>query len=218
MTLEITVRGQARRTHPAERAIVQLAAAVEGERKDAVLAEATAVHEPLTSQLRELVDKGAVATWSSGQISIHSHRPWAPDGTRQPLVHVARLGVRAEFTDFERLSGFVDYWAGRDGVEIGDVSWDVLARNRRGYEADVRKLAVDDAVVKAQAFADAVRRGRVTAVHLADPDMLGSSPGEPQPRLAAMSMEVGDAAGPHLELAPQEIVIQVAVDARFVAD
>ena len=77
-----------------------------------------------------------------------------------------------EFTDFERLSGFVDYWAGKDGIEIDGIVWDVTVRNRRAYESDVRKAAVDNAITKAQAYADAVRRGRVTALQIADPGML----------------------------------------------
>ena len=68
--------------------------------------------EPLILQLRELADKGAVSTWSNDQVRVYSHRPWVGDGVRGELQHVARLHIEAEFTDFERLSGFVDYWAG----------------------------------------------------------------------------------------------------------
>lgn len=215
--LEITVRGSAERRYPAERAVVTLAAAIEGAAKDEVFSDAVAIQDPLTQQLRELADRNAVTTWSSGQIRVYSHRPWDGQGNRLPIVHVARLEVRAEFVDFERLSGFVDYWSGKDGVEVGGIAWDVSVRNRRGYEAEVRKAAVDDAVTKAQAYADAVRRGRVVAVHLADPDMLGARPPEPGPMFARASMDMGGAE-PHLELTPEEIVIAVAVDAQFIAE
>lgn len=213
MTLEITVRGSAEQHYPAERAVVSMAAALEGDAKDAVFREAVAVQDPLTAQLKELSHKNAVSSWSSEQVRVFSHRPW--DGERrQQTVHVARVGVVAEFTDFERLSGFLDFWSGKDGVEIHGITWDVTTKNRRTYEAEVRKAAVDDAVAKAQAYADAVRRGRVTAVQLADPGMLGTSDDRPSPMLKASF----DAAGtPSLELAPEEIVIHVEVDARFSA-
>jgi hypothetical protein len=219
MTLEITVRGSAELRYPAERAVVSMVAAIEGPDKQQAFADAVAIQEPLTQQLRDLADRNAVITWSSEQVRVFSHRPWLGDGQRGDLTHVARLDVSAEFTDFERLSGFIDYWAGRDGVEIASVHWDVTPRHRRSYESEARKAAVDDAVSKAQAYADAVRRGRVMAVQLADPGMLdgpAERPPEPMARMAATFEGADDGSG--LDLTPDEIVIQVAVDARFTAE
>jgi uncharacterized protein len=48
MTLEITVRGSAETSHPAERATVTMAAAIEGSDKAEVFADAVALQEPLT--------------------------------------------------------------------------------------------------------------------------------------------------------------------------
>jgi uncharacterized protein YggE len=215
MTLEITVRGSAERRFAAERATVSMAAAIESTDKQQVYDDAVSVLEPLVMQLRELSDRGAVSTWASDQVRVYSHRPWTGDGVRGEPQHVARLQISAEFTDFERLSGFVDYWAGRDGIEIGGIEWDVTARNRRAYEAEVRKAAVDHAITKAQAYADAVRRGRVTALQIADPGMLnGSSDHIPIP--FTMASADRDTAG--LDLTPEEIVIHVEVDASFAAD
>ena len=217
MTLEITVRGSAEHHFDAERATVTLASAIEDADKQQVYDDAVAVLEPLVMQLRELSDRGAVSTWSSDQVRVYSHRPWTSEGVRGELQHVARLQVSAEFTDFERLSGFVDYWAGKDGIESGGIDWDVTVRNRRAYEADVRKAAVDNAITKAQAYADAVRRGRVTALQIADPGMLNGS-GEPAPIPFAMTAAADTDTASDLDLTPQEIVIHVEVDAHFVAD
>jgi len=213
MTLDITVRGSAEQHHQAERAIVSLAAAVEGADKQAVFADAVAIQEPLAGQLKELVELHAVQTWSSDQVRVFSHRPWDGD-KRGAMVHVAKVDVRAEFTDFERLSGFLDYWSGVDGVEIGGIGWDVTAKNRRIYEAEVRKTAVDDAVAKAQAYANAVRRGKVVAVQIADPGMLGGPTDAP----VALFKAADRGPGPELVLTPEQIVIRVEVDARFSAD
>ncbi len=217
MTLAITVRGSAEQRHPAERATVSMAAAIEGADKQQVFADAVEIQEPLSQQLKELVGLHAVTTWSSDQVRVFSHRPWEGDGSRGAMVHVARVEVRAEFVDFERLSGFLDYWSGLDGVEIGGVVWDVSGKNRRAYEADVRKAAVDDAVAKAQSYANAVRRGKVVAVQLADPGMLGSQADAPPVLYKAMSDSVGGS-GHDLDLTPEEIVIRVEVDARFTAE
>lgn len=220
MTLDITVRGSAEQRYPAERAIVSMAAAVEGLDKQTVFQDATAIHEPLVSQLRELVELRAVGPWSSDQVRVFSHRPWEPDGRRGQMVHVARVQIEAEFTDFERLSGFLDFWSGTDGVEVDGIRWDVGVKNRRSYEGEVRKAAVDDAVAKAQSYANAVRRGKVVAVELADPGMLSDhSDGLPAfPMLAKAGFAESSDSGPQLDLTPAEIVIHVDVDARFVAD
>ncbi|MCL8252975.1 SIMPL domain-containing protein [Aeromicrobium fastidiosum] len=217
MTLDITVRGSAEQHHPAERATVSLAAAIEGSDKAQAFADALAIQDPLTGQLKELADLRAVETWSSDQVRVFSHRPWDGDGRRGPAVHVARVQVRAEFTDFERLSSFLDHWSSVDGVEVGGVVWDVSAKSRRVVEAEVRKAAVDDAVVKAQAYATAVRRGKVVAVQLADPGML-TGPGEAPAAPMAKAFALSDGQGPELDLTPAEIVVRVEVDARFQAD
>lgn len=220
MSLEITVRGSAERHHPAEKAEVLMAAAIEGADKAKVFADAVAIQDPLSSQLRELVELGAVTTWSSDKVRVFSHRPWDEQGKRGEIVHVARVEVRAEFTDFERLSGFLDYWSGIEGVEITGLSWDVTSKNRRIYEAEARKSAVDDAVLKAQIYANAVRRGKVVAEQISDPGMLGGpsdGPG-PVPMMAKMASADMASGGPSLDLSPDEITIYVEVDARFSAE
>jgi uncharacterized protein YggE len=219
MTLDITVRGSAEQHYPAERAIVTMAAAIEGGDKQQVFKEAVAVQEPLVAQLKELVELRGVGTWSSDQVRVYSHRPWDADGSRGAMVHVARVQVSAEFTDFERLSGFLDFWSGTEGVEVGGIVWDVSAKNRRTYETEVRKAAVDDAVTKAQSYANAVRRGKVVALQLADPGMLTSqAEGTAAFPVLAKAASADSPAGPELHLTPEEIVIHVDVDARFQAE
>lgn len=218
MTLQITVRGSAETSHPAERATVSMAAAIEGSDKAKVFADAVALQDPLTTQLKELVDLGAVTTWSSAQVRVFSHRPWDHEGKRLDMVHVARVEASAEFVDFERLSGFLDFWSGKEGIEIVGISWDVTLKNRRSYESEVRKAAVDDAVAKAQVYANSVRRGKVVAQQLSDPGMLSSQPQEsgPMPKMMMAQADLGG--GPSLALAPEQIVIHIEVDARFSAE
>jgi hypothetical protein len=217
MKLDITVRGSAEQRYPAERALVSMAVALEGVEKEQVFRDAVAIQEPLASQLQVLHDRASVIAWSCDQVRVFSHRPYSPDGSRQEPHHVARIEVRAEFVDFERLSGFLDHWSGRDGVEVAQVGWDVTTKNRRAYEAEVRKAAVDDAVQKAQVYANAVRKGKVTPLQLADHGMLdgGDRPTAPVPLMRAAD---GGDRGPTLDVTPAEILIAVDVDARFTAE
>lgn len=217
MALEITVRGFAEKRYAAERATVTLSAAVEGFDKQKVYADAVAIQDPILDQLTELAGRGGVTSRDSDQVRVYSQRPWGTDGARLPLTHSTTVTVNAEFIDFERLSGFIDYWAGREGVDICAIVWDVTVKNRRMYEAEVRRAAVEDAVLKAQAYSDALRGGRVHAVRLADPGMLNESSASVDVPMPRMTMAVsGDAEG--LTLTPGELVIRVEVDAKFVTD
>ena len=215
MVVEIVVRGEAEGRYPAERAIVTLAAAVEMAGKQQAYDHAAAVQQAITAQLSELADRGAVLEWSSGQVSVSSHRPWRDDGGRQDPVHTARLDIVAEFSDFDRLGGFIDYWAGRDGVEVAGIAWELLQENRRSHEADLRRSAVDDAVTRAQSYADALRRGRVVPTRIADPGLLGGGGG---PWSSAVRLEAAADVSGGLQLTPQPVRISVAVDAGFAAD
>ena len=116
MTLEVVVRGVAEKRYVPERATVTIAAAVEGFDKHLVYTDAVGIQEQLLGQLSELVDRGAVTTHASDQVHVISQRPWGPDGARLPLTHYATVLPKVEFVDFERLSGFIDYWAGKAGV------------------------------------------------------------------------------------------------------
>jgi uncharacterized protein YggE len=216
MAVDITVRGEAEARYPAERAIVTLAAAVERAEKQQAYDQAVSVQQAGTAQLTELADRGAVLDWSSDQVSVYSHRPRRDDGERTSPVHVARVEIVAQFSDFNRLGGFIDYWASRDGVEIVGITWDVLDRNRRVYENELRRAAVDDAVIRAQTYADALRRGRVVATRIADPGLLDSG-GGPSPYALKMESAVADTGG-SVQLTPEPVRIHVAVDAGFIAD
>lgn len=218
MGVQITVRGSAEGRYPPERALLRLEVSVEGSDRQDVRDRAAALQEPLRSQLGDLVDLDAVRSWSTDQVRVFSRHPWVDDRRSDEVVHTAQVQVLAEFVDFERLSGFVDHWSGHAGVEVQGLEWDLGLKSRRAYEAEVRKAAVDDAVTKAQSFADAVRRGRVTALELSDPGMLdrGGAPGGPEPRLDALA--AGDQERATLEVVPADIVIRVEVDARFHAE
>ena len=215
--LEVVVRGHARRRYPAERATVSLAANIEGTDREGVYRRAAGLQDPLAQDLDRLREAGAVSRWSSDQLRVFSYRPHSESG-RRPLMYRVAIKVEAEFSDFEQLSTFLDLWALEDGVEVGNTNWDVTEENRRTYETALRSEAVADATAKAQAYATAAGRGAVAAVQLADPGMLGNNDG-PRPMMARMaSLDASPRSGASLELRPDDIELDVLVDARFVAE
>ncbi|RPA10388.1 SIMPL domain-containing protein [Gordonia sp. OPL2] len=216
--LEIVVRGRANRKYRPERAILHLTVHLEGDTRETVHRDSVAVHATLVEDITGLAAAGTVTTWSSDSVRVTSHRPYDRDGEQREMVYVSRIGLDVEFGDFDALSECTERWGALDGVDIGGVHWDVTDENRRIYERDLRRAAVDDAVAKAQAYADAVGRGAVVATQLADPGMLA----EPSnASMAVRAMPLGappPGGGPSLELRSDDIEIGMSVDARFVAE
>lgn len=213
MSLEITVRGSAEERVPPELAVLSLVVAVEGTDREEVRARAAAAHAPLVAALTGLAEGGSLERWSSDDVRVGSHRPWEGAGRAEVPLHTARLTTEAVFTDLAALDAFVDTWAGHADVELDGVTWDVGHGTRHTCEHAVRRAAVEDAVARAQAYADAVRAGRVTAVRIADPGLLDGH--EAQPFALAAKRSSGDDGS--LALAPTDVVIRAEVHARFVA-
>ena len=214
--LEIVVRGNARGSYPPERALLSLSVDFSGPDRETVYTDAAEVQARIAESLTDLDERGAVSKWHSESVHVWSYRPVDPKGKPRELLYVTQIRVRTEFVDFDELGTFIDTWATVEGVDVGGVRWDVTDEGRLEHERDLRRQAVDDAVAKAQAYADAVGRGPVRAIQLADPDMLSNS-AEPMSRMMVTGAPAAGGAAPTLELRAEDIHIAVSVDARFVA-
>jgi uncharacterized protein YggE len=218
---EITVRGTFSAFEAPERGTVHATISYEGPAMQPVydrvardLAAVNASVEPLTAG-------GAVTWWSAQQLRTWSNRPWHKDGKQLPLVHHASVDLEVKFGDFTALSGWVgERTAHTDGFRVSTILWALTEARKHQLTKQVRTRAVQDAVTRAQQYADALGLGQVRPVAIADAGMLGDSlrpedGGQATGYLRAQA--VGGAGAPEVELIPEHIEIAAKVDGRFVA-
>jgi len=222
MTTIITVQGSHTAWYDAERATVEISASFDGPKRDEVFARATTTAAAVTAEITPQFDPdaGPITWWSSDRVNVWSERPWSNDGKRLPLVYHATIGIRAKFDDFDALSRFVEKLAVMEGVNVGAITWDLTEERRKAVTGDVRKLAVDDAVQKASAYASAAGVGAPSVIAIADPGMLGDGSGggiapAPFERMAWMSQAKDAGGGAPLTLSPEQIQVSTSVDVRF---
>jgi uncharacterized protein len=220
----ITVQGSSSIKHAPERATVSISVAHDGPARDAAFAQTSKVVEAISTALTGLHDAtaGPVVAWSSDRISVWSDRPWNNEGAQLPLVFHTSIGVRATFSDVDALARWVETVATTSGVTVASIQWELLDATRDALLAEVRTKAVQDAAAKALVYARAAGLTEVTATAIADPGLLGSPDGSPQPLGAAggaprmfAAKAMSDSAP--LAFTPQELEVAAQVDARFAA-
>lgn len=222
MTISITVSGSAEATYPPERARVTLAIAATRSDRDTATNDVAKVQTRLRGELTELESSGTITEWASGSVSSYSFRPRDNKGKELAPEHVARVSVEATFADLEAISPAVDRWLRDPLISMNHIHWHLTRESRHQRAAEVRRTAVEDAVEKAQGYADALGAGQVEPAEIADEGMLAQTEQFGGPVQAyAMAAPAGmprGAEGETIELSPKDITLQVSVDARFTAE
>ena len=91
-------------------------------------------------------------------------------------MHHASVGIEVKFRDFAALSRWVgQHVANTDGFRVSRVEWALTSKRRTELQRQARTRAVEDAVVRAQQYADALGLGKIRPVAIADAGMLGAS-------------------------------------------
>ena len=212
----ITVQGTFAKLYPAERADAAISVHLEGPSRADVFDAVTESAQVVTTSI-EALDDDAVARWSSDRLRTWDEKPWSQDGTQLPLVFHARIGFTVRFSDFDRLSTWLELVVDVPGVEVESLLWDLTESTRTTATAEVRSRAVKDAVAKASIYAQSIGLGSVSATAIADPGMLGvSGSTEPSFRMAK-DLALSSTPDAQLSLKPESIEIEATVDARFVA-
>lgn len=219
MSTEIIVRGSFSAFRPPERATVHATLGYEGPKidsafervvrdLDAVKSSITALHEP---------DAGPITSWSTGQVRTWANRPWNNEGKQLPLVHHASVDIQVEFSDFTALSRWVGgHVTDTGGFSLSRIEWALTTAHRDELVAQVHTRAVQDAVTKAQRYAEALALGPVRPLVVGDAGMVFRPPEDSSPpMMRAMAVRAG--AAPEIDFTPADIEVSVAVDAKFVA-
>jgi uncharacterized protein YggE len=210
----VTVRGEQERRVAPERAIVHLSVRSDGPERGPVVERVTGLSEPLSDDLIAHRRSGEVVEWSSGRVSVWAERPWNNEGRQLPPVHHASVEITATFGDFDALSWWVGEIADTDEVQIADIRWELSPDTRARIEGEVAAEAVQVAVARATAYAEALGLGAVSPLEVADAGLLLPKPDQAPKMMRAMA---ADAAGGGMALQPADIVVTAAVEARFLA-
>ncbi|KZE41334.1 SIMPL domain-containing protein [Microbacterium sp. T32] len=210
----ITVRGESETRVRAEEAAVRVTVSTDGPSRGPVVERAqeraASVQDGLVAHLRS----GEVSEWSSARVSVWSDRPWNSEGAQLPLVHHASVELSATFTDAGALSWWLGDVAESDDVQVTAVDWRLARDTRVGVERKVAAAAVQVAVERAAAYAEALGLASVTAVEIADAGLLESRPDAAAPRMMFAKADTG----PSFSLQPPELVVSATVEGRFVAE
>lgn len=214
----VTVRGQSETRVLPERGTARVTVSVDGPDRADVVARVAELASPLRDDLAARQAAGTIESWSSQRTSIWAERPWNAEGKVLDLVHHGSVELAATFTDFTALSDWLNDLAGRDGLHVGSVSWELSPETRARVEREVAVNAVTVAVERATAYASAIGRSTVTPLEIADLGLLTPGRQDVAPRMyAKAAAELMDAAGPAgaVGFQPDEIVVSAAVEARF---
>lgn len=226
MATEITVRGSFSAFHPPERGIVHATIAFEGAAMEPVYERVAADLEALRATIEPLKsDYGPITWWSAEQLRTWSARPSGQgrhyDPKQLPLVHHASVGVRVKFSDFSVLSRWVaQHVVDSDGFRVSRVDWALTDNRRDDMRRAVRTQAVQDAITRAQQYADALGVGKVRPVAVADAGLLtpGLHPDGVFGGAYRQAAGLASSSPAEIELVLEDIEITASVDARFVAD
>jgi uncharacterized protein len=219
MSTEITVRGSYSAFQPPERGTVHASIAYEGPSMEPVYDRVARDLEAVKASVIPMKsgEHGPVTWWSAEQLRTWSNRPWNSDGKQLPLVHHASVAVEVKFRDFAVLSRWVgEHVANTEGFRVSKVEWALTVKRREALLKEVRTRAVQDAVRRAQQYADTLGLGEIRPVAIADAGMLGADLRPDGGHGAAYLRAAASGPAADVELVPEHIEVAAAVDARFV--
>jgi len=181
--LTIDVSGQSIISRHPERAVLFLDVKSDGPEQEIVSKDVTTTSNNLHQHLKELLPKyydngspvdGPVESFSSTLLRTWSAVP--TDDKNKPLdrVYYATSSFEVVFYDFKKLSEIVGKLVAQPKVEINSIEWRLAEATKKELGSESRKLAMRDAIDKANDYAEVIGR-EVVAVEINDGD---STPNE----------------------------------------
>ena len=224
----ITVTGHAERTVAPNRCTVVLRVHADGSSRKQAAEPVTAAVATITDLVTELRRRNPspVKRWTFDRVRHSRRRPFNREGKNRPWVYNSSASITVTFHQFDAVGAFIERVAELEVVTVADLQWWITRKARKKRLAQVRDLAVRDALDKAKAYTTSLGLDTVRAVAIADPGMLGSQPspvhagGAPMMRTAMLrsdAMNAPESAEPELVFDPDRVTLTADVEARFEA-
>lgn len=247
----IKASGRAEIPFPAERAVINVLVSSTGTNKAAVSDEVLTTAKHLETLLKDLSPKddsaaskaaAALAHWSKTNLTSTSYVPRTVDATQPPWPreYTATIKFDIRFKEFKSMGAFGSRLTALEHVEVQSISWILTDATEKSHRSEMRKLAAQDALQKAQDYCEVLGCTNIRPVELNEGahnftpgrSLFGSSnivptsyqtmqsaPGY-QPQAMGMMMPQ-QAAGMQrrvegeLEFRPQEVRMTTEVSVRF---
>jgi uncharacterized protein YggE len=175
--LTIIANGQATISKYPERAIVSVSVSANGTNQKEVTESVTRTATQLQSELSQLAPKdkngqaapnAPITHWSMTTMSTGSNYIYAKeDQTRvKETCFTANLNFSIRFADFGKLGAACKNLANMPHASIKSIKWEITDKVKKELTPEVRRLAVEDAVTKAQHLAAAVGKRTVVPVEI----------------------------------------------------
>ena len=143
---------------------------------------------------------------------LSSRRTWTSVGGKRGTVrHVAEVRGSFVLDDLGVVGPLLGELAGIDGVQIGNLDWQLTENTLKAIQPDVLKAAFDHAVQRAEWIAAAAGLGAVEAVAVRD----DAPPMFARPMMARAMM--ADSATPSIDLDPEDVDVSVMLSVEFSA-
>lgn len=206
--MKITVTGNSQMTLPAECVAVSLSAGFTGSDRAGVVADTAALVERIRVRLSD-----AVADGRGREVRLSSLRTWTnvSDNKHATVRHVAEVRGSFVLDDLSTVGPLLGELAGIDGVQIGNLDWQLTEDTLKAIQPDVLKAAFEHAVQRAEWIAAAAGLGAVEAVAVRD----DAPPRFARPMLARAMM--ADSAAPSIDLDPEDVDVSVLLNVDFEA-
>ncbi len=200
-------------------------AAAEAATKEEVLTKVTDVVTTFSAELKRLagLEVAPVRDVIVRPITTSSWRP-VNRGRMQPPIYTANATMQADFTDFTALADIAAKFGAIDGLNLDLVEWRLTDATQERAEHEGLTAAVGAAKDRALVMARAAGATSVRCLQLADPGLMSDPSRQAAPvmydamasgmmRGKAMSAEVQG-----IEIAPEDLMVAVQVQARFATD
>jgi uncharacterized protein YggE len=231
--LTINVSGESIISRHPERAVLHIAVKSDGPDQDTVSKDVTTTSNDLHQLFKELSPKNEngyanvdapITTFSSTFLRTWSRVP--TDDKNKPLdrVHHATSSFEVIFRDFNKLSEIAGMLVAHPKVEIDSIEWRLTDDTKKALGSESRKMAIRDAVRKANDYAEIIGQ-EVVAVEVSDGgstshvrarQMFGAPPVRERARIyTSSSPGMASEEDTSLDMNPQQIEFTGSVHVRF---